>query len=157
MNLFEVNVLTPHPNPLDLNSEELEENESTLSSVKDDQDKLCVCVCVRIVRANWNLQKRSTQCVFNTFLLSPCLFWTCVSNRTFYLISAYKLLKSFSCWHSASCWRLEGEYILLCRRGIRLELFDVWTWRLCDCVRVFTVWPLLFVVTVILDEWMDVP
>lgn len=46
MNLFEVNVLTPHPNPLDLNSEELEENESTLSSVKDGQDKLCVCVCV---------------------------------------------------------------------------------------------------------------
>lgn len=32
--------------PADLNSEELEENELMLSSVKDDQDELCVCVCV---------------------------------------------------------------------------------------------------------------
>lgn len=41
--------------------------------------------------------------------VSLCLFWTCFSNRTFYLISAYKLLKSFSCWHSDNCWCFEGE------------------------------------------------
>lgn len=64
--------------------------------------------------------KRSMLCVFNTFLLSLCLFWTYFSNRTFYLIFAHKLLKSYSCWQSDNCWRFEGENILLQSQGIRL-------------------------------------
>lgn len=92
-------------------------------------------------------------------LVSQCLFQTSFSNRTLYLILAYKLLKSCSCWHSDNRWCFEVESILLQRRGIRLKLLDEWTWTvwMCTC-------PLCDKTTfissnrypVILDDWRDV-
>lgn len=124
------------------------------------RDTRTSCVCVRRKNELKSLPKRSMLRVFDTFPLSLCvcsgLYFL---NRTFYLILAYKLLKSCSCWHSNNRWCFEGENILLHRRGIRLELSDMWTWTVRECMRLLRA-KTTFINSnsypVSLDEWRDV-